>query len=311
MFPVNLVHYPLKCKSEGSVFMNQEKIGGFIAECRKNKKITQQQLAEKLGVSDRTIGNWENGRNMPDLSLFEPLCNELEITINELLSGERVRPEDNQDKLMENIISTINYSNKKIISTRKRLVICFSALLAVVLLVVSAFVIDVGKMSKNEPVVFNTWGFDYAPPVNLEQEYIELAIKEFILAQYDKEKIYSENEKGFVSLKTYLVEQKSESEYIAYTWVLSERYYMEENEVRMGDGFSIPHRFTIKKSNDKYSVLDSQTPRDGSLYAEDMQTLFPRSVRNEMDKVWTDGTIEKLIFDIKQQRKLHFGEEFQ
>ena len=46
--------------------MNQEKIGKFIAECRKNKNMTQQDLAEKLGVSDRTIGNWENGRNMPD-----------------------------------------------------------------------------------------------------------------------------------------------------------------------------------------------------------------------------------------------------
>ena len=54
--------------------MNQEKIGRFIAECRKEKNMTQQELAEKLGVSDRTVGNWENGRNMPDLSLFTPLC---------------------------------------------------------------------------------------------------------------------------------------------------------------------------------------------------------------------------------------------
>ena len=47
--------------------MNQEKIGKFISKCRKNKNLTQQELAEKLGVSDRTVGNWENGRNMPDL----------------------------------------------------------------------------------------------------------------------------------------------------------------------------------------------------------------------------------------------------
>ena len=94
--------------------MNQEKIGKFIAECRKEKNMTQQDLAEKLGVSDRTVGNWENGRNMPDLSLFKPLCKELEISLNDLMSGEKVDKSDYQEKLEENIINTINYSNKKI-----------------------------------------------------------------------------------------------------------------------------------------------------------------------------------------------------
>lgn len=94
--------------------MNQEKIGKFIASCRKQKNITQQELAEKLGVSDRTIGNWENGRNMPDLSLFKPLCDELAITLNDLMSGEKVNQKEYQEKLEENIINTINYTNKKI-----------------------------------------------------------------------------------------------------------------------------------------------------------------------------------------------------
>lgn len=94
--------------------MNQEKIGKFIAECRRKKNMTQQELAEKLGVSDRTIGNWENGRNMPDLSLFKPLCDELNITLNDLLSGEEVKSTEYQEKLEENIINTIDYSNKKL-----------------------------------------------------------------------------------------------------------------------------------------------------------------------------------------------------
>ena len=94
--------------------MNQEKIGKFIQESRKRKKITQQELAEKLGVSDRTIGNWENGRNMPDLSLFKPICEELDITINEFLSGEKLKKEEYQEKFEENIINTIDYSVKKI-----------------------------------------------------------------------------------------------------------------------------------------------------------------------------------------------------
>ncbi len=94
--------------------MNQEKIGKFIAECRRKKNMTQQDLAEKIGVSDRTIGNWENGRNMPDLSLFKPLCAELDITLNDLLSGEVVKSTEYQEKLEENIINTIDYSNKKL-----------------------------------------------------------------------------------------------------------------------------------------------------------------------------------------------------
>lgn len=94
--------------------MNQEKIGKFIAKCRKDKKMTQTDLAEKLGVTDKSIGNWENGRNMPDLSLFKPLCDELEITINDLLSGEKISKEKYQEKFEENIVNTIDYSTKRI-----------------------------------------------------------------------------------------------------------------------------------------------------------------------------------------------------
>ena len=96
--------------------MNQEKIGKFIAECRKNKKLTQSELAEKLGVTDKSVSNWENGRNMPDLSLFKSLCELLDISINDLISGEKLSKEIYQEKLEENIINTIDYTNKKVIA---------------------------------------------------------------------------------------------------------------------------------------------------------------------------------------------------
>ena len=94
--------------------MNQEKIGKFIARCRKEKNMTQNELAEKLGVTDKSIGNWENARCMPDLSLFKPLCKELDISINDFISGERISKENYQEKFEENIINTIDYSNKKV-----------------------------------------------------------------------------------------------------------------------------------------------------------------------------------------------------
>ena len=71
--------------------MNQEKIGKFIAKIRKEKKMTQQELADKLNVTDRAIGNWENGRRMPDVVFYKPLCEILDISLNELLSGERIK----------------------------------------------------------------------------------------------------------------------------------------------------------------------------------------------------------------------------
>ena len=94
--------------------MNQEQIGKFIAKCRKDKKMTQQELASLLGVTDKSVGNWENGRNMPDLSLFKPLCDILEITINDLMSGEKISKEKYQEKFEENIVNTIDYSSKRI-----------------------------------------------------------------------------------------------------------------------------------------------------------------------------------------------------
>jgi len=108
--------------------MNQEKVGKFIAMCRKEKNMTQSELAEKLGVTDKSIGNWENGRNMPDLSLFKPLCDALGITINELLSGEKLKKEKYQEKFEENIINTIDYSTKRINIIRNNLGIVLLAL---------------------------------------------------------------------------------------------------------------------------------------------------------------------------------------
>ena len=93
--------------------MNQVKIGKFIADKRKEKKLTQQQLAEKLGVSDRAISNWENGKNMPDISLFPIISKELDVTVNDLMSGEKVDKKEYQEKFEENIIYTIDETIKK------------------------------------------------------------------------------------------------------------------------------------------------------------------------------------------------------
>lgn len=96
--------------------MNQEKIGKFIAQCRKEKNLTQSQLAEKLNMSDKSISKWETGKGMPDSSIMLELCNYLDINVNELLSGEHLKEEQYQEKANENIIKITKESekNKKI-----------------------------------------------------------------------------------------------------------------------------------------------------------------------------------------------------
>lgn len=84
--------------------MEQDKIGAFIAQCRKEAGYTQAALGEKLGISDRAVSKWETGKNMPDTSLMLELCSLLHITVNELLSGERLDLEGYQQKAEEHLL---------------------------------------------------------------------------------------------------------------------------------------------------------------------------------------------------------------
>ncbi len=84
--------------------MEQAKVGKFIAKCRKSKNMTQAELAEKLNITDRAISKWETGKGMPDSSIMLELCNELDISVNELLSGEVIKMENYNQKAEENLL---------------------------------------------------------------------------------------------------------------------------------------------------------------------------------------------------------------
>ena len=289
--------------------MNQEKIGKFIASLRKEKNMTQENLANKLGITDGAISKWENGRGLPDLSLIKPLCDELDISINELLSGEKIETKDYQDKLEETLLNTINYTDKKINKTKKIFKISILSLLIFFLIVVTLFCIDINRMRNNEPVFFSTWGLKYAPSIDLHEEEIEIAIENYLIDKNQSESFHYPNEKWFVSFKTYLIEEKQkESIYHVYAWVLEESYYLENNELKEGSGASVPHKFVVEYIEDEYIVTNYKIPRDGNLYKEDMKKIFPKSVLNDMDEVYYDGTIERLELEIDKQVKLYFHE---
>ena len=92
--------------------MDQEKIGRFIAETRNQAGMTQKELAGKIGISDKTISKWECGKSMPDITYLETLCDSLAISMNELISGERLSDTAYSPKAEENIMSLMKENQK-------------------------------------------------------------------------------------------------------------------------------------------------------------------------------------------------------
>ena len=102
--------------------MDQVKIGKFILELRKGKQMTQQELASRLGVTDRAVSNWENGRRMPDVSLLKPLADILGISVNELFVGEKIPKEKQLSISEENLLETLQTANRVDKKSRKLLI---------------------------------------------------------------------------------------------------------------------------------------------------------------------------------------------
>jgi transcriptional regulator with XRE-family HTH domain len=113
--------------------MNQEKIGKFIAKLRKEKNMTQEELANRLGINSKSVSRWENGKCMPDLSLLVPLSKELDISVNDLLSGKRNDKKDYQESFEENIVNVVS----KVDKTNKKfsLKVIYISLLLVIILI--------------------------------------------------------------------------------------------------------------------------------------------------------------------------------
>ena len=104
--------------------MDQIKIGKFIAALRKDKGLTQEQLGEKLGVTNKTISRWENGNYMPDVEMLSLLSKEFGVSINELISGERLWAEDFKKAADDNLVTALNNSTftlkEKIVFFKKK-----------------------------------------------------------------------------------------------------------------------------------------------------------------------------------------------
>ena len=186
--------------------MNQDKTGKFIAKCRKDKNMTQEQLAEKMGVSINAVSKWERGLSFPDVSLYKSLCKELNINIEELINGEK----DNSDEAKEKaIISTVKETNK-IKKNSKKLLIILSMIFVIIIC---------GLFYYNKKLKVNLVdGYDY-----LYDDVIS----------FIKEKELKENpdaaEKDFnvfYSYHSFGIEERNGYKYV-YLWVYEYSYYIE------------------------------------------------------------------------------------
>lgn len=125
--------------------MDQIKIGRFIAERRKEESLTQRQLADILGISDKTVSKWETGNGLPKVSLMVPLCDRLDISVNELLSGERLTDSDYKRKAEENMMDLVKEkeeSRKKILLS---VIICALTLLPGIALSLTAVFVEMER----------------------------------------------------------------------------------------------------------------------------------------------------------------------
>ena len=152
--------------------MDQEKIGKFIQEKRKEQNLTQNDLAEKLNITDRAISKWENGNCLPDAGTMPELCKILNISINDLFSGEIVDMKDNEKKLEENLLGMAKLKEEKDKQLlRLEIVIGFTASISFFTLIFVASYIEMAMWLRILLIVIGSviFAFGMANAVKIEQ----------------------------------------------------------------------------------------------------------------------------------------------
>lgn len=136
--------------------MNQEKIGKFIKSRRKEIRLTQAELAEKLNVTNRSVSKWENGICMPDSSIIPELCDILNITINDLFSGEVVDKKDNEKILESNLLNVFKDKEEfdKALLKVESIIVFVSLIFVFFILGSFALLVENGKIDENLSLIF-------------------------------------------------------------------------------------------------------------------------------------------------------------
>ncbi len=270
--------------------MNQQKIGKFIATCRKEQDLTQEQLADKLGITKNAVSKWERGISFPDVSLFKSLCEELDINVEELINGEK----DKSDKAKEKaILATINEKNRINKKSKKTI-----AILCIGFILILGALFYYNEKTKVNLVTDSDYLYDKA------LEYIR---NDEIKTNPDS------NKKDFNAFYTYYgfgIEEKGDYKY-AYMWIVSYSYYIEkEGYLESSLANFNPCKVTFKDDE----VVKVKYPKSGKFYESSVIEMFPKKIANEIllfdkeidGKKINQSKINQLYDDIINRKNIYY-----
>lgn len=263
--------------------MNQEKIGKFIAKNRKDKGLTQEALAEKLGISTNAVSKWERGLSFPDVSLFKKLCSELDISIEELINGEKSKSTESKDKA---IIASLKEKDKVEKKSKKKII-----LLSIFILLIITVSIFYGSTLK----------------INLINESNDLYDRAI---DYLREKEFKSNPDSskddfnvFYSYHSFGIEKRGNYKYM-YMWIYSESDFLEEKDsLAISTSSSVPIKITIKDNK----VVKAEYPEDGGKYTSSIYKLFPRTIAKQVLNFDNEKNINKLYNEMSTKKNKYYN----
>lgn len=262
--------------------MDQEKIGKFIAKLRKNKKMTQEQLAEKMGVSINAVSKWERGLSFPDVSLYKKLCHELDISIEELINGEKGISEAAKEKA---IISTIEEKNKIKQKSKTKIY-----LLIIIFIFTLVAILYYKKEDKLNLVTNSDELYDKAIAYLREETF-----------KYNPD-AKKEDFNVFYSYYGFGIEKKDNFKYV-YMWVYNQNYYIEENNsLVISGGFSMPYKFTFRNNE----ILSVEIPEDGPNYTSSIIRIFPEPIATQVLNFDNEENINRLFNEVSIKKNKYY-----
>lgn len=261
--------------------MNQGKSGKFIAQLRREKGMTQEQLAEKMGVSINAVSKWERGLSFPDVSLYKKLCNELDISIEELINGEK----DNSEEAKEQAIITTIQETEKVKKNNKKILI--------LLLILLIIVIYYSKKVKVNLV--NDSDFLYDEVINFIKD------KEF----KDNPDSNYQDFNAFYSYHGFGIEKKKNYRYV-YMWIYKQSYYIENEEyggaLAISSSNSIPIK-AIFKDNKLQNII---YPEEGDEYIPSIKKMYPTIIAHQIINYNKEKNLTKLFNEVEQKKNIYY-----
>lgn len=263
--------------------MNQEKIGKFIAKNRKDKGLTQEALAEKLGISTNAVSKWERGLSFPDVSLFKKLCSELDISIEELINGEKSKSTESKDKA---IIASLEEKTKIEKKSKKKII-----LLSIFILLIIAFSVIYSSTLKINLI-------------NESNDLYDIAIDYLRDREFKSNPDSSKDDFNvFYSYHSFGIEKRGNYKYM-YMWIYSESDYLEEKDsLAISTSSSLPVKITIKENK----VINVEYPKDGNEYASSIYKLFPRTIAKQVLNYNNEKNINKLYNEMNTKKNKYYN----